>query len=129
MTRILRAFSGGSSAAAPEAAPNHASESTTQPGGSIASALIPLGVLLVSFFIFFLALGSPRPVLPLGRDKLVAAFGTGGDGDQLEVIRTGARCGNRHLERRLRRRRGFGQEFLRARRAARMNPVEALRYE
>ena len=59
-----------------EAAPTDAPESGTEPGGSIASALIPLGVLLVSFFVLFLALGSPRPVLPLGRDKLVAAFGS-----------------------------------------------------
>ena len=59
-----------------EAAPTQASQSETEPGGGIATALIPLGVLLASFFVFFLALGSPRPVLPLGRDKLVAAFGS-----------------------------------------------------
>jgi Na+/H+ antiporter NhaC len=42
----------------------------------IASALVPLGVLLTSFFLFFVALGSPRPIWPLGRDKTVAAFGS-----------------------------------------------------
>ncbi|MCU0963358.1 MAG: hypothetical protein MUF48_24980 [Pirellulaceae bacterium] len=47
-----------------------------RPGGPIASALIPLIVLLVSFFAFLVALGSPRPVLPWSRDKLVAAFGS-----------------------------------------------------
>lgn len=57
-------------------APADSPESGTEPGGNIASALIPLGVLLISFFVFFLALGSPRPMLPLGRDKLVAAFGS-----------------------------------------------------
>lgn len=40
------------------------------------SALVPLGVLLAAFFLFFILLGSPRPILPLGRDKLVAAFGS-----------------------------------------------------
>jgi Na+/H+ antiporter NhaC len=59
-----------------EAAPRQGSPSATTPGGGVASALIPLGVLLASFFVFFVALGSPRPVLPLGRDKLVAAFGS-----------------------------------------------------
>jgi tetracycline resistance efflux pump len=44
--------------------------------GSIASALVPLGVLLAAFFAGFLVLGSPHPVLPLTREKLVAAFGS-----------------------------------------------------
>jgi tetracycline resistance efflux pump len=58
------------------AVPTDASDSGIELGGSIASAMIPLTVLLASFFIFFLALGSPHPVLPLSRDKLVAAFGS-----------------------------------------------------
>ncbi len=59
-----------------QTAPADAPQSAPEPGGGVASALIPLGVLLASFFFFFLALGSPRPVLPLGWDKLVAAFGS-----------------------------------------------------
>jgi Na+/H+ antiporter NhaC len=59
-----------------KAVPIDTQESMTSSGGSISSALIPLSVLLVSFFVFLLALGSPGPVLPLGRDKLVAAFGS-----------------------------------------------------
>ncbi len=58
------------------AAPRDKAQPADEVSGSIASALIPLSVLLVSFFVFFLVLGSPRPVLPLGRDKLVAAFGS-----------------------------------------------------
>ena len=44
--------------------------------GRILSALLPLGVLPASFFVFSILLGSPRPTLPLTRDKLVAAFGS-----------------------------------------------------
>ena len=40
------------------------------------TALAPLGVLMVAFFVFFVALGSPRPIFPLSRDKVVAAFGS-----------------------------------------------------
>jgi Na+/H+ antiporter NhaC len=55
--------------------------------GSIASALIPLIVLLISFFIFFLVLGSPRPILPFRWDKTVAAFGS--DAGPLVLILSG----------------------------------------
>jgi Na+/H+ antiporter NhaC len=41
-----------------------------------ASALVPVGVLLLSFLGGFVMLGSPRPIWPLTRDKLVAAFGS-----------------------------------------------------
>jgi len=44
--------------------------------GSVASALTPLAVLLVAFLGGFVLLGSPRPILPLERHKLVAAFGS-----------------------------------------------------
>ena len=44
--------------------------------GRIGTALVPLGVLLGSFFALFLLLGSPRPLLPPSRDKIVAAFGS-----------------------------------------------------
>ena len=57
-----------------EATPAHQLGVSSEAGGRIASALIPLGVLLFSFIAFLLLLGSPRPLLPLGRDKLVAAF-------------------------------------------------------
>ncbi len=49
---------------------------TDSPSGSIASALVPLAVLMCSFFAFFLVLGSEGSVLPLERAKLVAAFGS-----------------------------------------------------
>ena len=75
-----------------DAAPNgkSASESggeNSKTDGTIASALIPLAVLLVSFFAYFVALGSPRPVLPLDRDKLVAAFGS--DAGPLVLVLSG----------------------------------------
>jgi Na+/H+ antiporter NhaC len=44
--------------------------------GNPVSALGPLGVLMAAFFVGFIVLGSPRPILPLGRDKIVAAFGS-----------------------------------------------------
>jgi Na+/H+ antiporter NhaC len=50
-------------------------ESSPEQRGS-ASALVPLGVLLLSFLGGFVVLGSPRPVWPLDREKLVAAFGS-----------------------------------------------------
>ena len=46
-----------------------------QAGGPM-TALIPLAVLMLSFFTLFIVLGSPRPVFPFSRDKLVAAFGS-----------------------------------------------------
>jgi tetracycline resistance efflux pump len=59
-----------------QAKPTQDANSRTESNGSTASAFVPLATLLVSFFLFFLVLGSPRPILPLARDKLVAAFGS-----------------------------------------------------
>lgn len=59
-----------------EAAPTGKQDTDIMPGGAIFSALMPLGVLLVSFFVFFVVLGMPDPVLPLTVDKFVAAFGS-----------------------------------------------------
>lgn len=59
-----------------DAAPDGKPASDFEAGAGIASALIPLAVLIVSFFAYFLALGSPRPVFPLDPGKLVAAFGS-----------------------------------------------------
>lgn len=70
-----------------EAATNHKPASDVEAGGTIPSALIPLGVLIASFFAYFLVLGSPRPVLPLDRDKLVAAFGS--DAGPLVLVLSG----------------------------------------
>ncbi len=44
--------------------------------GNPLTALAPLAALLVAFFVGFVALGSPRPIFPLSRDKVVAAFGS-----------------------------------------------------
>ncbi|MFH2052198.1 MAG: Na+/H+ antiporter NhaC family protein [bacterium] len=44
--------------------------------GGFAAAAVPLAVLLAAFFLGFLVLGSPRPLLPLSREKLVASFGS-----------------------------------------------------
>jgi len=49
---------------------------TSREEGSVASALAPLGVLMAAFLGGFVVLGSPRPILPLSRDKVVAAFGS-----------------------------------------------------
>jgi tetracycline resistance efflux pump len=46
------------------------------PSGSPLSALGPLAALMIAFFVGFLVLGSPRPILPVSREKLVAAFGS-----------------------------------------------------
>lgn len=59
-----------------EAEPSEAVQPEIRPSGPVRSALIPLGVLLTSFFVYFIALGSPRPIFPLDREKLVAAFGS-----------------------------------------------------
>lgn len=56
--------------------PNGEVSIAEESAGTVSSALIPLGTLLVSFFVFFIVLGSPRPVFPLTRDKVVAAFGS-----------------------------------------------------
>ena len=45
-------------------------------GGRIASALAPLAVLFVAFLGGFVLLGSPRPIFPIDRHKLVTAFGS-----------------------------------------------------
>ncbi|MBM4129509.1 hypothetical protein FJ250_00560 [bacterium] len=66
-------------AAASPAAFRSASDGTDEllPAGAAARAtLLPLGVLLAAFLVGFVALGAPRPMLPLTRDKLVAAFGS-----------------------------------------------------
>jgi tetracycline resistance efflux pump len=44
--------------------------------GNPLTALAPLAALLAAFFVGFVALGSPRPIFPLSRDKVVAAFGS-----------------------------------------------------
>jgi len=46
------------------------------PAANPMTALAPLGILMVAFFVGFVALGSPRPVFPLSREKMVAAFGS-----------------------------------------------------
>ena len=74
------------SATGPDAGSTPTEGRETSPG-KIASALIPLGVLLASFFLFFLVLGSPKPILPLSRDKMVAAFGS--DAGPLVLILAG----------------------------------------
>ncbi len=40
------------------------------------SSLFPLGALMATFFMGFVALGSPRPIWPLDKEKIVAAFGS-----------------------------------------------------
>ena len=45
-------------------------------GEAARATLLPLGVLLVAFLAGFVVLGAPRPVLPLTREKVVAAFGS-----------------------------------------------------
>lgn len=45
-------------------------------GVAARATLLPLGVLLAAFLGGFVALGAPRPLLPLTRDKVVAAFGS-----------------------------------------------------
>jgi Na+/H+ antiporter NhaC len=52
------------------------SNTSTNIPGSPMTALIPLAVLMLSFFSLFIVLGSPRPVFPFSRDKLVASFGS-----------------------------------------------------
>jgi Na+/H+ antiporter NhaC len=44
--------------------------------GHPVTALAPLAVLMGAFFVGFVALGSPRPIFPLSREKIVAAFGS-----------------------------------------------------
>lgn len=52
------------------------SPKTKEIDGPVMSSLLPLGSLMASFFLGFVVLGSPRPVFPLGREKIVAAFGS-----------------------------------------------------
>lgn len=57
--------------------PGPATEAPLLPlGAAVRATLLPLGVLLAAFLAGFVALGAPRPVLPLTRDKIVAAFGS-----------------------------------------------------
>ena len=56
--------------------PGEARKGSIEDAPSPASALIPLAVLLASFLLGFLILGGEGPLLPLTRDKLVAAFGS-----------------------------------------------------
>jgi tetracycline resistance efflux pump len=51
-------------------------ESERKNAGHPVTALLPLAALMVAFFVGFVALGSPRPVFPLSREKIVAAFGS-----------------------------------------------------
>jgi len=44
--------------------------------GSVLSSLFPLGALMAAFFVGFIVLGSPRPIWPLDKVKIVAAFGS-----------------------------------------------------
>jgi tetracycline resistance efflux pump len=46
------------------------------PPGPARSALVPLATLIGAFLAGFVLLGTPGPLLPLTRDKLVAAFGS-----------------------------------------------------
>ncbi len=45
-------------------------------GNPVLTALTPLGVLLGGFLVGFVVLGTPGPILPLTRDKIVSAFGS-----------------------------------------------------
>lgn len=45
-------------------------------GRPVASALVPLGVLLLAFFGGFYGLGTDGPLLPVTREKVVASFGS-----------------------------------------------------
>ncbi len=40
------------------------------------TSLLPLGVLMAAFFIGFIVMGSPRPIWPLDKVKIVTAFGS-----------------------------------------------------
>ncbi len=61
---------------APERMPAAVPPGTPEGQASPASALVPLAVLLVAFLLGFVLLGTQGPLLPLTRDKLVAAFGS-----------------------------------------------------
>ncbi len=56
--------------------PKTQASKSDESNGPIISALAPLGALMVAFFVGFIALGSPRPIWPLGRQKIVEAFGS-----------------------------------------------------
>ena len=45
-------------------------------GSAARATLLPIGVLLATFLVGFVALGAPRPLWPLSREKVVAAFGS-----------------------------------------------------
>jgi len=57
-------------------------------GGSAASALVPLAVLMAAFFGGFYLLGTQGALLPVTRDKIVAAFGS--DAGPLVMVLAGA---------------------------------------
>ena len=56
--------------------PGDTSENEETSNGPVVSSLLPLGALMAAFFVGFVALGSPRPIWPLGKEKIVAAFGS-----------------------------------------------------
>jgi Na+/H+ antiporter NhaC len=56
--------------------PAETAATATGTHGSVATSLVPLAALMAAFFVGFVALGSPRPIWPLDRDKIVAAFGS-----------------------------------------------------
>lgn len=56
--------------------PGGTSESIELKDGSSWTSLLPLGALMGAFFAGFIVLGSPRPILPLNKEKVVAAFGS-----------------------------------------------------
>jgi tetracycline resistance efflux pump len=45
-------------------------------GGSAVSSLLPLAILMIAFFLGFVVMGSPHPIWPLDKEKIVAAFGS-----------------------------------------------------
>lgn len=62
--------------AATAAAATGRTEGILPAGAAARATLLPLGVLLAAFLAGFVALGAPHPLLPLTRDKVVAAFGS-----------------------------------------------------
>jgi Na+/H+ antiporter NhaC len=73
-----RAIAAGPPAAAAMAWPQDGrnGKSTLTGGESVRATMVPLAVLLLSFLVGFVALGAPRPLWPLTREKVVAAFGS-----------------------------------------------------
>ncbi|PIE76842.1 hypothetical protein CSA17_00030, partial [bacterium DOLJORAL78_65_58] len=69
-------FSGYPSSGYPPAGTAPAASPNPPADGPVRAALLPLAVLMASFFVFFLALGTEGPLWPLTREKVVAAFGS-----------------------------------------------------